>query len=175
MPFSAPLGSVCRWRFSRVPMAVLDVKSPVQHNLKVRSDHDAPFSRYFHFCSALRICNVRCHPSTDPMIITYKGNVQCIIASAFVTFFMLVGKPFTTTVVNKMLSEHVPYKRGVVRPKWRSQKLLDMHQNMAVTMTMKKQPKSRILELVLAQNSCYTVDLHESRHSSTREYLWQLF
>ena len=68
---------------------------------------------------------------------------------------MLVGKPFTTTVVNKMLNEHVPYKRGVIRPKWCSQKLLDTHQNMAVRMTTKKQPKSRILKLVLAQNSCY--------------------
>ena len=29
--------------------------------------------------------------------------------------------------LRRSLNEHAPYKRGVVRPKWRSQKLFDMH------------------------------------------------
>ena len=61
------------------------------------------------------------------------------------------------------LNEHAPYKRGVARPKWHSQKSSDMHKNccpIPVRRMSKKQPKPRIHEQFLAQNSCYIQSLY---------------
>ena len=60
MHFLALPVSVRRRQFHCVTMDILDVKSLVQR--EVRSVESVLFSRYFHFCNVLHVCNVRAIP-----------------------------------------------------------------------------------------------------------------
>ena len=55
---------VCRQQFVGVTVGVLDVKSLIEHDGKVRSVESVLFLRYFHFCNVLCIlCNIRAIPT----------------------------------------------------------------------------------------------------------------